>query len=60
MATITATDTQALLYGALTGVGTFTVTVNTGTANLRIFNASVVALVTGVLNSAQFSAGPQR
>lgn len=39
------------MYGSLTNATTFTVNVNTGVANAKTYNASVIEFVSGVLNS---------
>lgn len=50
--TVTTNVAEYKQRGALTAVGTFTVSVNTAVADAKSFNASVVEFVSGVLNSA--------
>lgn len=52
IATVTVNEAQGLMRGALTGVGTFTVNVNTTDAVAKNYNASIVEFNSGVLNSA--------
>lgn len=52
IATATTNLSQGEMYGSLTGVGTFTVNINTATTDAKTYNASIVEFNSGVLNSA--------
>ncbi len=52
IATVTTDLAEALMYGVLSAVGTFTVHVSQGVADAKTYNASIVEFNSGVLNSA--------
>lgn len=51
IATITTADNSSMMYGVLSAVGTFTAHVNTGAADAKTYNACILELNSGVLNS---------
>lgn len=52
IASVTTSPATGLMSGALSATGTFTVSVNTGVADAKVYNASIVEFNSGVLNSA--------